>query len=320
MTEATPMSQPDPRLHPQSVALLAEMGSRPGTPSVELARAGHELLTRKLVEAGPAMALVEDLRMPGNGADPAVAVRRFVPEGAPRRAIVYLHGGGWVTGTLDTYDALCRELAQRADAQVFSVGYRLAPEAPFPGPLDDCEAAVRGILADASALGIDPQRVVLSGDSAGGQLVLGVARRRQLAGLPPLAGLALIYPVTDVGLDSASMAEFESGFYLSRELMLWFWRHFVGGDPQGRGDDPELAPLRASDLGALPPTFVVTAGCDVLRDEGEALVERIREQGGRSELLRVPGMLHGFIRFGSRVDGADEALAAIAARVRAFTG
>src|SRR5690606_36020073 len=94
---------------------------------------------------------------------------------------------------------------------------------------------------------------------------------------------ALIYPVTDVGLDSASMAEFESGFYLSRELMLWFWRHFVGGDPQGRGDDPELAPLRASDLGALPPSFVVTAGCDVLRDEGEAL-------------------------------------AAIAARVRAFTG
>ncbi len=312
-------SQPDPRLHPQSVALLAEMGSRPGTPSVELARAGHELLTRNLVAPGPAMARVEDLRMAGTGSNPPVALRRYVPEGAPRRAIIYLHGGGWVTGTLDTYDALCRQLAQRCDAQVFSVGYRLAPEAPFPAAFDDCEAALLGVLADAAALGIDPQRVVLAGDSAGAHLALGVARRRQSA-TPPLAGLALVYPVTDVGLDSASMAEFESGFYLSRELMLWFWRHFLGGDPQGRGDDPELAPLRATDLGALPPSFVVTAGCDVLRDEGEALVARIGEQGGRSELLRVPGMLHGFIRFGSRIDGADEALAAIAARVRAFTG
>src|SRR5690606_4801728 len=226
----------------------------------------------------------------GGASSPSVTVRRFVPEGAPRRAIVYMHGGGWVTGTLDTYDALCRQLALRADAQVFSVGYRLAPEAPYPAGLDDCEAAVAGILADAPALGIDPGRVVLSGDSAGGHLVLGVARRRQAAGAAPVAGLVLVYPVTDVGHDSASMQEFETGFYLSRELMLWFWRHFIGADPRDRGAEPELAPLRAPDLGALPPTFVVTAGCDVLRDEGEALVERIREQGGRSELLRMPGM------------------------------
>jgi acetyl esterase len=315
------MSQTDSRLHPQSAALLAEMGSRPGSPSVELARAGHELLTANLVAPGPAMARVEELRMAGIGANPPVAVRRFVPEGAPRRAIVYLHGGGWVTGTLDTYDALCRELARRADAQVFSVGYRLAPEAPSPAAFDDCEAALAGVLADAPALGIDPGRVVLAGDSAGGHLALGVARRRRHAGaVPPLAGLVLIYPVTDVGLDSASMAEFESGFYLSRDLMLWFWRKFLGTDPQDRGDDPELAPLRAADLGSLPPSFVVTAGCDILRDEGEALVERIRQQGGRSELLRVPGMLHGFIRFGSRIDGAGEALAAIADRVRKLTG
>lgn len=314
------MSQPDPRLHPQSAALLAAMGSRPGTPTVEMARAGHELLTANLVTAGPAMAQVEDISLDGIAANPPVAVRRFVPEGAPRRAIVYIHGGGWVTGTLDTYDALCRELAQRADAQVFSVGYRLAPEAPCPAAFDDCEAAVAGILAGARDFGIDPQRVVLAGDSAGGHLVLGVARRRQAAGAAPVAGLVLVYPVTDVGHDTASMREFETGFYLSRELMLWFWRHFIGADPRDRGDDHELAPLRAPDLGALPPTFVVTAGCDVLRDEGEALVERIREQGGRSELLRMPGMLHGFIRFGSRVDAADEAITAIASRVRDFTG
>ncbi len=314
------MSQPDPRLHPQSAALLAAMGSRPGTPTVEMARAGHELLTANLVTAGPAMARVEDISVDGIGANPPVAVRRFVPDGAPRRAIVYIHGGGWVTGTLDTYDALCRELAQRADAQVFSVGYRLAPEAPCPAAFDDCEAAVAGMLAGAHDFGIDPQRVVLAGDSAGGHLVLGVAPRRPAAGAGPGAGQVRVNTVTAVGHDTASMREFETGFYLSRELMLWFWRHFIGADPRERGDDHELAPLRAPDLGALPPTFVVTAGCDVLRDEGEALVERIREQGGRSELLRMPGMLHGFIRFGSRVDAADEAITAIASRVRDFTG
>jgi acetyl esterase len=311
------MSQPDSRLHPQAAALLAEMGSRPGTPTVELARAGHELLTAKFVAPGPEMARVEDI---GLGANPSVAARRYVPAGAPRRAIVYMHGGGWVTGTLDTYDALCRELAQAADAQVFSVGYRLAPEAPYPAGLDDCEAAVAGVLGQAATFGIDPGRVVLAGDSAGGHLALGVARRRRVAGAAPVAGLALVYPVTDVGHDSASMEEFASGFYLTRELMLWYWRQFVGADPRDRGDNPELAPLRADDLGGLPPTFVVTAGCDVLRDEGEALVERIRAQGGQGEVLRIPGMLHGFIRFGARLDSAGEAIGAIASRVRAFTG
>lgn len=314
------MSQPDSRLHPQAAALLAEMGSRPGMPTVEMARAGHELLTAKFTVPGPEMARVEDLALGGAGGTPPVAVRHYVPASAPRRAIVYMHGGGWVTGTLDTYDALCRELARAADAQVFSVGYRLAPEAPYPASLDDCETAVAGILADAAAFGIDADRVVLAGDSAGGHLALGVARRRQAAGAPPVAGLVLIYPVTDVGHDSASMEAFESGYYLTRDLMLWYWQQFIGEDPRGRGDNPELAPLRANDLGGLPPSFVVTAGCDVLRDEGEAMVDRIREQGGRSELLRVPGMLHGFIRFGGRLDAAGEAIEAIASRVRAFTG
>lgn len=314
------MSQPESRLHPQAAALLAEMGGRPGTPTVEMARAGHELLTSKFVAPGPEMARVEDMPVGGAGAKPSVPVRRYVPSSAPRRAIVYMHGGGWVTGTLDTYDALCRELALAADAQVFSVGYRLAPEAPHPAGLDDCEAAVAGILADAERLGIDPGRLVLAGDSAGGHLALGVARRRQAAGAAAVAGLALVYPVTDVGHDSASMQEFESGFYLSRDMMLWYWRQFIGADPRERGDDPELAPLRATDLGDLPPSFVLTAGCDVLRDEGEALVDRIRRQGGRSELLRMPGMLHGFVRFGARLDAAAEAVQAIAARVRAFTG
>ncbi len=313
------MSPSESTLHPQAAALLAEMGGRPGVPTVEMARAGHELLTKKFAAPGPGMARVEDIRLGGAGKNPSVPVRRYVPASSPRRAIVYMHGGGWVTGTLDTYDALCRELAHAADAQVFSVGYRLAPEAPYPAGLDDCEAAVAGILADAAALGIDSRRVVLAGDSAGGHLALGVARRRQAAGEAPVAGLALIYPVTDVGHDSASMEAFESGFYLSREMMLWYWQQFIGGDPRGRGDNPELAPLRATDLGGLPPSFVLTAGCDVLRDEGEALVERIREQGGRSELLRMPGMLHGFIRFGSRLDSAAEAIGAVASRVRAFT-
>src|SRR5690606_34944430 len=140
----------------------------------------------------------EDLRIDGAGANPPVAVRRYVPAGEPARAIVYLHGGGWVTGTLDTYDALCRQLAERVDAQVFSVDYRLAPEAPYPAAFDDCEAALAGILADAGRFGIDPRRVVLAGDSAGGHLAIGVARRRQAGGAAPLAGLVLIYPVCDV--------------------------------------------------------------------------------------------------------------------------
>jgi acetyl esterase len=312
------MADPATRLHPQAAALLADMAARPGRPTPELARAGHEALSRRLIPPGPDMATVETLAFPVPGSAEPVAVRRYVPAGRPSRAIVYLHGGGWVIGTLETYDALCRELADRAKAQVFSVGYRLAPEARYPAPLDDCEAAFRAVAADAARFGVDPARIVLAGDSAGGHLAVGVARRLR-TGEAAACGLVLVYPVADVGLDTPSMHEFAEGYYLSRELMRWFWREYLGDDPASHAGDPALAPLRAADLAELPPTLVLTAECDVLRDEGEALAARIVEQGGTCDLVRFDGMLHGFIRFPRRIDAAGEAIALVAERVAILT-
>jgi acetyl esterase len=317
-------------LHPQSVALLARLPAPAGAPTPAGARTGHAAISTWACGQGPELAEVSGLAVPaGYGAGlrspegqifgpedcPAVPVRRYLPRAGAERAIVFLHGGGWVVGTLDTYDALCRQLAQACDAQVFSVDYRLAPECRFPGAVVDSVRALRFVRERAAGFGVDPARIAVSGDSAGGHLAVTAARWLKAAGQPLPAGMALVYPVADRRLDTASAHAFADGFYLSRAMMEWYWQQFLG-DAAIPATHPDLSPALAEDLSGLPPALVITAGCDILRDEGEALAARLTAQGAPAEVQRMPGMLHGFIRFGAVFDDAAGAVAAIADATR----
>jgi acetyl esterase len=224
----------------------------------------------------------------------------------PLAAVVYLHGGGWVTCDLDTHDRLCRTLANRSGAAVIAVDYRRAPEHPFPAAVDDGLAALDWTRAHAADLGVDLARLAVAGDSAGGNLAAVIARRdRDGGGAPPLALQVLLLPVTDAAMDTPSYTENADGFYLTHAAMRWYWDHYLGGaDPL----HPDASPLRASDLRGLPPALVVTAEYDPLRDEGEAYAERLRTAGVRVRFRRYEGMVHGFIRWGAAVDAATAAL------------
>jgi acetyl esterase len=234
---------------------------------------------------------------------PRLAVRRYQPRPGCPRAIVWLHGGGWVIGTLDSYDAVARALAVASDSQIFVVDYRLSPEAPYPAPLADCSAAFEAIWMDAARFGIDPARVVLGGDSAGGHLAVGVARWLAALGSSARpAALTLVYPVTDARMRHASYARFSEGYFLTAAQMAWFWQQFA---PRGAGmkgepvtlEHPDLSPLLAHDLHRLPATLLVAAECDILHDEGVAFAGALANAGVRHEHLEIPGMIHGFLRF-----------------------
>lgn len=243
---------------------------------------------------------------------PRLAVRRYEPRVGCRRAIVWLHGGGWVVGTLDSYDAVARGLAVATDSQVFVVDYRLAPEAPYPAALADCSAVVEAIVRNAVNLGLDPARVVVAGDSAGGHLSVGTTRWLAAAASPARpAALALIYPVTDARMRHHSYARFAEGYFLSAAQMAWFWQQFA---PQGTGaqgvpltlEHPDLSPLLAHDLHCLPSTLVVTAECDILHDEGQAFASVLGRAGVPHEYVEVPGLIHGFLRFRSALRQAQD--------------
>jgi acetyl esterase len=226
----------------------------------------------------------------------SLPVRIYTPLGSgPFAGVVYLHGGGFVIGDLDTHDPLCRQIAARLGAVVCAVDYRLAPEHPFPAAAEDALAATRWFMARAATLGADPERLFVVGDSAGGTLatVTAIALRDQPT--PRLRGQVLIYPITDhVDVGTDSYARFAEGYGLTRDGMRWFMRHYLS-DP-GDATDPRVCPLRAPNLRNLPPALVVTAEFDVLRDEGERYAQRLSEDGVDVTAERAHGLHHGFIR------------------------
>ncbi len=225
-----------------------------------------------------------------------VPVRVFTPEGeGPFPLVVYFHGGGFVLCSLDTHEALCRNLAADAGAVVVSVDYRMAPEHPFPAAPDDCLAATRWAASAAASVGADPARIVVAGDSAGGNLAAVTALRIRDEGGPRLAGQLLIYPVTDhAEAGHPSYAEFAEGYGLTDADMRWFFEQYVP-NPADR-IHPHASPLRAADLSGLPPAHVMTAEYDVLRDEAEAYARRLEEAGVEVEAIRYPGINHGSIQ------------------------
>lgn len=229
--------------------------------------------------------------------------------------LVFFHGGGFVAGTLDTHDDLCRRLALGSGAAVVSVGYSLAPEAQFPVPAEDCYRATCELVQRAAELGVDATRLSLAGDSAGGNLAIAASRLlAQRGGVKPSA-LCLFYPVTDQECGSVSYREFAKGHFLEAGMMHWFWRQYLGQWPAPL--DPLASPLHADDLGRLPPTLLLSAECDPLRDEGEALAERARAAGADVRLVRAEGMLHGFASFAPFVPRAAAYLGEATAWLRA---
>jgi acetyl esterase len=245
--------------------------------------------------AGPPLPMerVEPLTIPGPAG--AIPARLYIAPGAPpspRPLLVYFHGGGWVVGGLDTHDGPCRFLATHSGANVLSVDYRLAPEHPFPAAADDALTAFRWAAGSAAELDVDPARIAVIGDSAGGNLAAAASLLARDDGGPRPALQALIYPVTDAVGGQRSRDLFARGFLLTKADMDWFEHHYLPDSSMSA--DPRVSVLRADDLSGLPPAYVTTAGFDPLRDEGEAYAERMRTAGVKVALRRHPGLIHGF--------------------------
>ncbi len=241
-----------------------------------------------------AMARVEARQIPGQGG--TIPARFYVPKGLPAGEapplLLYFHGGGWVIGDLDTHDDVCRFLAAAADVAVLAVDYRLAPEHPFPAPVEDAWASFAWAVANAAELGIDPARIGVGGDSAGGNLAAVVSLLARADGGAALAMQLLIYPPTDSAGDLPSRQLFCEGFMLTKDDMDTFEAHYL--PPGTDATDPRVSILLAPDLTGLPPAYLVTAGFDPLRDEGEAYGRRMREAGVQVALRRQPHLIHGF--------------------------
>lgn len=264
----------------------------------------------------PEMSAVKDLT--ADGTLSPIPLRLYRPAGvAPTTALpvlVFFHGGGWVIGDLDTHDVLCRQIAGESGACVVAVDYRMAPEHKFPAAVDDSWAATRWVVAHAAELGIDPRRLAVGGDSAGGNLAAVVALLARDHGAPAIAQQMLIYPVTDVSEETRSYRDFSEGYMLTRDSMRWFKAHYLASDADA--GDWRVSPLRATSLAGLPPALVITAGFDPLRDEGEAYAVRLREAGVRVDYVCYGGMIHGFAPMGRLIETGNRAVSLIAGSLR----
>ena len=246
-------------------------------------------------------------------AERSIRLRLYRPiaDAALRPAILLLHGGGFVIGSLESHDELCRALALRSRVIVVAVEYSLAPETPFPGALDDCRAALVWLDEGGVEIGIDPTRLAICGDSAGGNLAIATALWAREQGIL-LRHVGLMYPALDPSCGSASAYEFGSGFILTRAFMQWFWEAYLGetGDPH----DPRVAVTNA-DLAGLPPISLATAEYDPLRDEGEAFAQAARAAGVEVTARRYLGMIHGFATMPGTTPVAGRAIADMAADI-----
>ena len=294
-------------LDPQAQQVMeaaAALGFPPNhTVSPEEARANYRARPRA---KGPEVGQVADRTIPGH--DSPVPVRIYTPAGTgPFPALVWFHGGGWVVGDLDGADATARHLTVGANCVVVSVDYRLAPDAKFPGPAEDCYAATQWVASHASDLNVTPGNFAVGGDSAGSNLAAAVtlmARDRQ-AGTPVFQ--LLVYPVTDRDFDTTSYQNNAEGYQLTRDTMIWYWNHYIRDEADAA--DPYASPLKAPDLRNLPPALVITAEFDPLRDEGEAYAQRLEQDDVPTVCTRYDGMIHGFFGMSAVIDKGKKAMA-----------
>lgn len=243
--------------------------------------------------------------------DGEVLARVYIPEGQePFPALVYFHGGGWVIANLDVYETTCRRLCNAASCIVISVAYRQAPEHKYPAAVNDAYYATQWIMQNASVLNVDSSKIAVGGESAGANLAtVSCLKALDDNGLMPIAQL-LIYPVTDSRMNSPSYTEQANANPLNSAMMAWFWNHYL--DSPAQGLEPYASPLLALDVSALPPTIVITAELDPLRDEGEAYVQRLRDAGVPVSFARYDGLTHEFFGLAGAVTSAQEAVQKVA--------
>ena len=259
----------------------------------------------------PELKSAEPLSIPApHGAIPA---RIYTPKQLRKNdglapCLVFFHGGGWVIGNLDTHDVVCRKLAHEAEMIVISVDYRLAPEHRFPAAVDDAIAATKWVAANAAQLGIDPSRLFVGGDSAGGNLAAVVSLDARENG-PKLAGQMLVYPATDFSRTHPSHSEPETSILLTHTVITWFMNHYLNGADI---NDWRASPSRAKSLAGLPPAYVLTAGGDPLRDEGDEYAERLKQAAVAVTYRHFPGQFHGFFTMGKLLNQANIAVSEIA--------
>ncbi|WP_406210695.1 alpha/beta hydrolase [Kitasatospora sp. NBC_01560] len=311
-------------LHPQAQA-LRDRRAQAGTPPLYTltpaqARAADLADIRSAAGTPEPVAAVEEHRIPGPGGELTLRLYRpgpaAGPDGAdgPLPALLYLFGGGWTLGSPDTSDAICRRLTNAVGCVTASVGYRLAPEHPFPAAVHDCCAAARWLAEHAADLGIDPGRLAVGGDSAGGNLAAALTLLARDEGGPALRHQLLVYPNTDHRAGAASLDEHDDPVLFNRRSVAWYWGHYLA-DPAD-GDHPHASPLRAPSLAGLPPATVITAEYDPLRDEGERYAEALRAAGVPVEARRYDGVPHGFFAMTGVLDAAGDAQRYAAERLR----
>ena len=291
---------------------LAAAGGR-GFHEMEVAEARQAILQLFQVKNPEPVAKVEDRTIPTPNGD--LPIRLYTPEGdGPLPVLVFFHGGGWVVGNLESHDATCRTLANAAGCITLAVDYRLAPEHKFPAAPEDCYEATKWAVLNAAALGGDPQRVAVGGDSAGGNLAAAVALMSGDRGAPSLAYQLLLYPVTNHSFDTESCKQNGEDYLLTKDSMVWFWDHYLENDEAGNA--PYASPLQAKYVNSPPPGLVITAEFDPLRDEGEAYGKRLQDAGADIKISRYDGTIHGFFSF-FHLDAQKKALAEVAEELKA---
>ena len=298
-------------LHPDTQRLLdiVRLSGRPPmqTVSVAEARQGFEAARAVLQRPAQDVAAVRDATADG------VPVRLYrASEGGVLPGVLFLHGGGWVVGGLDSHDGVCRRLANLAQCAVLAVDYRMAPEHRFPAAVDDSAAALRWMVAQAGELGIDPARLAVAGDSAGGNLAAVLALMGRDGTAPAVAAQVMFYPATDLTMQSESYRRaMAPGVPLTADTMRWFIDHYAP-DPVQRGDW-RASPMLASSLAGAPPAFVLTVGQDPLADEGQSYAARLEAEGVRVTSLHLSDQIHGIVTM-SRFVEAGELVVEMAAK------
>jgi acetyl esterase len=302
-------------VHPQAQQVLDGKAAAGGPPLWELSPdEGRAMVdaTSRMIPAGPDLESVHDIVIPSQaGGMPA---RVYSPSSSAPGLVLYFHGGGWVVGSLDGWDASVRGLAVASGCDVVSVDYRLAPEHVFPAAADDAYDALEWAASASGLAGGRP--IVVAGDSAGGNLAAVSALRARDSGGPPIALQVLVYPVVDYDLDRRSYREYDGDeLIVNRRDMIWFWDHYAP-DP-GIRVNPYASPLRASSLSGLPPVYLVTAEHDPLREEGFAYADRLRAARVPVDHRHFGSQIHGFFTFTGMLDDADKAVAEAGSAIRA---
>jgi acetyl esterase len=310
-------------LDPDAAAVFKafQEAGRPPYETVSAAEARELYLKGRFVTnpEPPELQSVQPLAIPSPAG--SIPARLYTPKtlrkaGGLAPCLVFFHGGGWVIGDLDSHDVVCRKLADEGQLIVISVDYRLAPEHKFPAAVDDAIEATKWIAGNAKQFGIDASRLMVGGDSAGGNLAAVVAIAARDGNGPGIAGQVLIYPATDFAMTHPSHREPETSILLTHSVIKWFRDHYLDGAADAA--DWRASPARATTLSGLPPAYVLTAGADPLRDEGDEYAARLKEAGVPVTYRTFPGQFHGFFTMGKLLQQANVAASEIAVWLKAL--